>query len=108
MTTQAIKVPVGFKDEFNFFCQHAGIEGEEMEFLRDEVRRDFDTVGNWVIQSAKTCRFIDQTWGAMPTPQQCREYLVAAGYEFDQDRLPGMGIMLQARLCMEASRAVRS
>lgn len=102
---KAIRVPAGFREDFDFYCNRAGIVGAEREFLRDEVRKDFETVGRWVMECATLYRFIDETWfGAMPTPEMCKGYLASKGVFYEDESIfQRYGILLQVRLCARAA-----
>lgn len=100
-----IQVPVGFKEEFRFYCERAGYDGREVSWLRDQVRADFETVGRWVQEQARLYRFIDDTWfGDMPTPAMCEGYLASKGLFYaDETLFKRLGILLQVRMCARAA-----
>lgn len=100
-----IQVLVGFREEFNFYCERAGIVGHEREWLRNQVRVDFDTIGKWVQESAALYRFIDETWfGEMPTSDLCQGYLASKGQFYEDATLfARLGIMLQVKMCARAA-----
>lgn len=103
-----IQVPVGFREEFNFYCDRAGIVGQEREWIRNQVRVDFDTVGKWVQESAALYRFIDVTWfGEMPTSDLCQGYLESKGLFYEDEALfKRLGILLQVKMCARAATAL--
>lgn len=103
-----IQVPAGFKADFNYYCERAGIVGREEALLRNAVRADFDTVGPWVQECAALYRFVDATWGGvMPTPELCIGYLASKGLFYDDEApFKRLGILLQVKMCARAAGAL--
>lgn len=106
--TKAIRVPKGFVQDFKFYAERAGLEPDEVEYMRDAVRANFDETGRWVQVMAACYRFIDKTWGGKkPTSDQCRDFLAARGWHpEDESIFKRWGIMLQVRLCAEVAGAI--
>lgn len=100
-----IQVPAGFREEFDYLCTRIGTTGQEREWMREQVRQDFDTFGVWVQETAAVYRFIDETWfGRMPTPDLCKGYLASLGwFAEDETIFQRLGIVLQVRLCMRVA-----
>lgn len=103
--TAPINVPVGFKEDFRFYCERAGITGREESWLRDAVRADFDTNGRWVQECATLYRFVDDVWGGeMPTPDLCKGYLASKGKFYEDETIfDRLGILLQVKMCARAA-----
>lgn len=102
-----IKVGHAFVADFNFLCQRLEIVGPEETRLREDVRRDFDTVGAWVSETAAVYRFCDEVWGALPTAELCQGYLKSKGWwPADETIFTRYGIMLLAKLCAMVAGAV--
>lgn len=95
-----ISVPRGFKADFAFYCERAGIVGHEQMDLRNAVREDFDGVGGMVQRMAAAYRFADATWGGLPTPEQCEVFMVKRGlYPVDETVFRRCGILLLVDMC---------
>lgn len=102
-----IQVPAGFKADFNYYCERAGIVGREQAMLRNEVRADFDTVGRWVQECAKVYRFADSRWGGLPSSEQCQNFLASRGMFYEDETLfERLGIFLQVKMCARAAGAL--
>lgn len=102
-----ITVTGKFANEFAFYCGRAGIVGAEQQRLREAVRHDFETVGAWVSEMAAVYRFIDETWGYMPTSQLCEGYLASKSWwPADPTIFQRCGILLLARLCAAAAGVI--
>jgi hypothetical protein len=103
----AITVTGKFVKDFEFYCARAGILGREQQQLRDAVRRDFATVGTWVAEMADVYRFMDETWGYMPSVEYCQGYLAARGWwPEDETVFQRCGILLLVRLCAQAAGVI--
>lgn len=104
-----ITVTGKFANDFAFYCARAGIVGREQQQLREAVRRDFDAVGAWVTEMAAVYRFVDKTWGYMPSPELCEGYLAHLGiWPDDPTIFKRYGILVLAKMCAEAAGALRS
>lgn len=96
-----------FVNDFNFYCERAGIVGPELQRLREAVRRDFETVGAWVTEMAAVYRFMDETWGYVPPVQFCKGYLASKGcWPADETIFERWGILLLVRLCAQAAGVI--
>lgn len=102
-----ITVTGAFVNSFNFYCDRAGIVGPDLQRLRDAVRADFETVGTWVMEMAEVYRFIDRTWGYMPTPALCQGYLATLRWwAEDESIFQRCGILLLVRLCAQVAGVI--
>lgn len=102
-----ITVTGKFANDFDFYCQRAVIHGAEQQRLREAVRRDFGPMSVWVTEMAAVYRFIDSTWGYMPTPELCEGYLASKlWWPADPTIFKRWGILLLARLCAQAAGVI--
>lgn len=100
----SITVPVSFPGDFAFYCERAGLDRQEQQRLREQVRADFASVGAWVAECAAVYRFCDATWGYMPTPELCEGYLsYKRWWPADPTIFKRYGILLLARLCAQVA-----
>lgn len=103
----AITVTGKFVNDFNFYCERAGIVGRELQQLKDAVRRDFETVGAWVTEMAAVYRFMDETWGYMPPVSYCEGYLASKGWwPADETIFQRWAPLLLVRLCAMAAGVI--
>jgi hypothetical protein len=102
-----IKVTGAFVNDFNFYCDRAGIIGPERERLRQDVRADFATVGGFISETVAVYRFCDKTWGYLPSPAYCEGYLASKGwFPADPTIFQRWGILLLAKLCAQAAGVI--
>ena len=103
----SITVPTSFPGEFEYLCGKMGLTWLEKQRLKDDVRRDFATVGAWVIETAEVYRFCDDTWGYVPTPELCEGYLASKHWwPADPGIFQTVGVMLLARLCAQVAGVI--
>jgi hypothetical protein len=102
-----IRVTGAFVNDFNEYCERAGLTGPERERLRQDVRADFATVGGFISETVSVYRFCDETWGYLPTPRLCEGYLASKGwYPEDPTIFQRCGILLLAKLCAQAAGVI--
>lgn len=100
----SITVPATFMADWNYFCDRAGLDRFEQGALREDVRRDFATVGGWVVETAAVYRFCDATWGRLPTPELCRGYLASLRwFAEDETIFVRCGVLVLAKLCWQVT-----
>lgn len=103
-----IRVPAGFKADFDFYCQRAGLDGPEQMYLRNAVRADFAEAGAMVQRMAALYRFADAAWGGLPSPEQCEVFMVKRGlYPVDETAFRRCGILLLVDMCERADQSSR-
>ena len=96
-----ITVPASFIADFNLVMSRSDITGPDADAMRKAIRADFERSSKWVTDTANVYRFIDKTWGFMPSPDLCRGYLASLGHYPDDDTVfDRLGIMLLAQECM--------
>lgn len=102
-----IRIPLGFREDFDFYCDRAGLDAAEREEMRDAVRADFKNVGGWIVEAAAVYRFCDRLWGGEPTLDQVREYVRSVGWSpADPTIFDRFGIMLLARVCASVAGVI--
>jgi hypothetical protein len=80
---EPIRVPAGFKEQFDLVCERLGATPHEIEDIRQKVRADFDDWGVAVQRMAAIWRFVDRVWapslgiGVLPSAEQCETMIRA-------------------------------
>ncbi len=98
-----ITVPASFVSDFEYLCARMDLSRSEAQKLREDVRRDFATMGTWVVDTVKAYRFCDETWnGVLPTAELAEGYLNSMGQWPELALLKTMGPVLLAQLCVNA------
>jgi hypothetical protein len=103
--TDPIKVTAQFKRDFDEYCAIMEFDRNEIAFMRDEVRKKFDTVGEFISTNMKVHRWMRGKWGYMPTYDHLLRFLYSRRIFIDEKIY---GFYALARFCWEIAESEKS
>jgi hypothetical protein len=102
----AITVPAGFVADFDLYCERSRMDRRDSIAMRDIVRADYASWAPIIRRAAAVYRFVDATWGRMPTAAQCESYMASLRHFPDPTAFTHCGIGLLIEKCAELAGVI--